>query len=341
MARPRAARYNPAVRRVHLTLAMSEYDHVRDLTAGVVEAEGIELTHLPLPVEEIFYRFTRFREWEVSELSMGKYVSLVSQGDTSLTAIPVFPSRAFRHSAVYVRRDGPVRRPEDLAGRRVGIPEWAQTAGIYVRGFLVHQYGLRLQDVDWHQAGVDQSGRVEKVALKLPAGVRVTPRPDRTLDRMLLAGEVDAVISAHPPASVEQRRPEIARLFPDAMAVERAYWRETGIFPIMHAVAIRHDVVDRHPWVAMSLYKAFSDAKRRSLARALEVTATRFPVPWVSEHAAQARELFGEDFWPYGIEPNRRTLDAFLGFALEQGVCHRPVTVDELFPPEVRESFTV
>jgi 4,5-dihydroxyphthalate decarboxylase len=339
MAPPRAARYNPAVRRIHLTLAISEYDHVRDLTTGVVEAEGVELTHLPLPIEEIFYRFTRFREWEVSELSMGKYVSLVSQDDASLTAIPVFPSRVFRHSAIYVRANGPVRHPRDLAGRRVGIPEWAQTAGIYARGALVHQYGVRLEDVEWQQAGVDEPGREEKVALKLPPGVRITPRADRTLDGLLLAGEVDALITARPPESVRQRRPEVARLFPDAMAVERAYWRETGIFPIMHVVAIRRDVLERHPWVAMSLYKAFSEARRRSVARAREVSASRFPLPWVPEQVAQACELFGDDFWPYGIEANRRTLDAFLGFALEQGVCHRVVTVEELFPPEVRSTF--
>jgi|RhiMetdeSRZDD1v2_1073273.scaffolds.fasta_scaffold73805_3 4,5-dihydroxyphthalate decarboxylase len=327
--------------KVHLTLAMSDYDHVRDLAAGVVEAQGIELTWLTFSVEEIFYRFTRFREWDASEMSMGKYVSLVSQGDGSLTAIPVFPSRVFRHSSIYVRRDGPVAKPEDLAGRRVGVPEWAQTAGIYARGVLMHRHGLRLADVEWYQAGVRQAGRVEKVELRLPPGVRLTPVADKTLDGMLLAGELDAIITAHPPESFKQRHPGIARLFPDAQAVEEAYWRETGIFPIMHTVAIRRDVLAAHPWVAMNLYTAFEEAKRRSVARALDLAAARFPVPWVFESAARAREVFGEDFWPYGLEANRPTLEAFLRFAHEQGVCHRPVDPDELFPPEVRSRFRV
>lgn len=331
----------PAVRKVPLTLAISDYDHVRDLTSGAVEPEGIELTRLQLPVEEIFFRFTRFREWDVSEMSMAKYVSLVSQGDRTLAAIPVFPSRVFRHSSIYVRRAAGVGKPEDLAGRRVGIPEWAQTAGIYARGFLVRQYGLALDTIDWYQAGVNQAGRIEKVALKLPPGVRITPVPDRTLGDMLLAGDLDAVVTAHPPVAWTRGHPEIVRLFSDPRAVEEAYWRATGIFPIMHTVAIRRDVLDAHRWVAMNLYRAFEEAKRRSLARALDVTASRFPVPWIADHAASARARFGEDFWPYGVEPNRTTLEAFLGFAHEQGVCHRRLSPDELFPDEVRSVFRV
>lgn len=327
--------------KVPLTLAISEYDHVRELTSGAIEPEGIELTCLSLPIEEIFYRFVSFREWDVSELSMAKYVALTSQGDASLSAIPVFPSRIFRHSAIYVRRDGGVHQPADLAGRRVGVPEWAQTAGIYVRGALMHQYGVRLEEIEWYQAGVSQPGREEKVELKLPPGVRLTPVPDRTLDQMLLAGELAAVITAHPPPSFKARHPDVARLFPDILAVEEAYWRATGIFPIMHVVAIRREVLTAHPWVAMNLYRAFEEAKRRSVARALDANAPRFPVPWVFEHAARARALFGEDFWPYGVDANRPTLEAFLRFASEQGVAHRPMGVDELFPAEVRRMFRV
>lgn len=327
--------------KVHLTLAMSDYDHVRDLTSGAIEAEGIDLSYLNLSVEEIFWRFSKFREWDVSEMSMGQYVSLVSQGDASLTAIPVFPSRIFRHSSFYVRRDGAVKAPRDLVGRRVGVPQWSQTAGIYARGFLMHQYQIRLQEIEWYQAGVNEAGRQEPVALRLSAGVRLTSVPDKTLNEMLLAGELDAIITAHPPESAKQRHPDVTRLFPDILSVETAYWRETRIFPIMHTVVIRRDAMAPHRWIAMNLYKAFEEAKRRSVARALDITAPRFPVPWVFEHAARARELFGEDYWPYGIEPNRTTLEAFLRFAYEQGVCHRPVTVDELFPEELRSVFKV
>ncbi|HKF73867.1 MAG TPA: hypothetical protein VKB68_19095 [Stellaceae bacterium] len=324
-----------------LTLAISEYDHVRDLVSGRVKPEGIELRALVLPIEEIFYRFTLHREWDVSEMSMGKYVSLRSQGDTSLTAIPVFPSRMFRHSSIYVRRDGPVQAPADLRGRRVGIPEWAQTAAIYSRGLLAHQYGLDLAEIAWVQAGVNEPGRTEKVALKLPAGVTVERPAEKTLDRMLLAGEVDAVLTAHPPAAFEAGDSRVRRLFEDFMPVELAYWRETQIFPIMHCIAIQTRVLEAHSWAAMNLITAFETAKRRSVARAFEATASRFPIPWSHERASFAASLFGGDCWPYGIERNRVTLEAFLQYAHEQGVCHRLLTPEELFPPEVASSFKV
>jgi 4,5-dihydroxyphthalate decarboxylase len=320
---------------------MSDYDHVRDLASGAVRAEGVDLTWLTLTIEEIFYRFTRFREWDVSEMSMAKYAALTAAGDSALAAIPVFPSRVFRHSAIYVRRGAGVAAPVDLAGRRVGVPEWAQTAGIYARGALVHQYGVPIEDVEWVQAGVNQPGRTEAVELTLPPGVRLTRVADRTLDGMLRAGELDAAISAHPPASFSAGHPDVARLFPDPVPVEADYWRKTGIFPIMHVVAIRRDVFDRHPWVAMNLCAALEEAKRRSVARALDVTAARFPVPWGYAHAASARALFGDDLFPYGVEPNRPTLEAFLGFAHEQGVCRRRLAVEELFPREVRSRFRV
>ncbi len=225
-----------------LTIAINDYDHVRDLLAGRVEAEGIALTTLNFEVEEIFFRFVRFREWDVSEMSMGKYVSLRAGGDDSLTAIPVFPSRLFRHSGIYVRSDGSVRAPGDLKGKRVGVPEWSQTAVVYMMGLLRHEYGLALEDVDWVQAGVNQPGRPEKAALRLPDTVRLTRIADKTLTGMLKAGELDAVMSAHPPESYEKGEPWIRRLFEDHAPVELAYFRKTGIFPVMHTVGIRRDV---------------------------------------------------------------------------------------------------
>jgi 4,5-dihydroxyphthalate decarboxylase len=327
--------------RVALTIALSDYDHVRDFVNGVVSADGIDANFLTYAVEEIFFRFTKFREWDVSEMSMGKYASLISQGDTSLTAIPVFPSRIFRHSSIYVRRDGPIGSPADLTGRRVGIPEWAQTAAVYSRGVLMHEYGIKLQDIEWHQAGVNEPGRTEKVELKLPAGVRLRPRRDRSLNGMLLSGEVDAVMTAHPPQAFEDGHPDIARLFVDYREAEESYWRKTGIFPIMHTIAIRRDVYERNRWIAMNLYKAFEHAKRRSVARVLDVTAPRVPIPWCFAYAADARATFGDDFWPYGVEPNRTTLEAYLRYAHEQGVCHRPVKPEELFAPETAASFRV
>jgi len=329
------------MRKLPLTVAFSDYDHVRDLASGRIEPEGIELTWLTLSIEEIFYRFTVYRDWDVSEMSMGKYVAMLASGDTSLTAIPVFPSRIFRHSSLFIRRDGTVRAPADLKGKRVGLPEWAQTAAIYSRGFLIHQFGLKLQDIEWVQAGVNQPGRRDKVPQQLPAGTRYRTEPEKTLDGMLLSGEVDAILSAHPPHSFETGDPRVCRMFENFVEIETQYYRDTGIFPIMHVVALRRPVIEATPWVAMNLFTAFAAAKRNSVARALESTAPRFPIPWVFETTRRAQELFGEDHWPYGVAANRTTLEAFLDYAHEQGVCQRRLALDELFPASVASSFRV
>ena len=324
-----------------LVLAISEYDHVRDLISGRVVPEGMRLICLNLPIEEIFHRFIINREWDVSEMSMAKYVSLISQNDTSLSAIPVFPSRVFRHSSLYVRRDGPVRAPADLVGRRVGVPEWAQTAAVYSRGFLTRQYDIDLASIEWVQAGVDQPGRNEKVRLRLPEGITLAPVMDATLSDMLRDGRLDAVLSARPPRCFQEKHPSIRRLFENFLEVEAAYYDETGIFPIMHVIAIRREVLERHPWAAMNLFKAFDEAKNCSLERALDATASRFPIPWSYVHAQRAQSRFGRDYWPYGIDDNRPTLDAFLQYAYEQGVCHRRLAVEELFPKQMQTTVKV
>lgn len=224
-----------------LTCAISEYDHIHDLATKRVRPEGISLRILSLPVEEIFFRAQRFEEFDVAEMSMGRYSAMVSRGDQRFVAIPVFPSRVFRHSAIYVRADGDIREPSNLRKKRIGVPEWAQTAGIYVRGALKQQYGVGLGDVKWIQAGIHQAGRSEEVPLNLPDGVNLERVTDRTLDGMLRSGEIDGVISAHPPRCFEHDK--IARrLFEDPKAVEWRYWEETGIFPIMHALVIRRAI---------------------------------------------------------------------------------------------------
>ena len=321
--------------KVPLTAAMPDYDHVRDLLLGRVQAEGIDLTCLTLPVEEIFYRFIVYKEWEVSEISLAKYVSLIAQGDESFYALPVFPSRVFRHSSLFVRKGGAIKKIKDLEGRRVGIPEWAQTAAVYSRGFLQHQYGIDLTAIKWVQAGVNQPGRIEKVELKLPKGVKVDRRPDKSLNGMLVSGEIDAVLAARPPAAFIDGDPNIRRFFENYQEVETDYYRKTGIFPIMHAVAVRRDVLNKTPWVARSLLNAFEEARRRSIARALDGTVSLFPIPWANDYAKRGMDLLGDDYFPYGIEPNRKTLEAFLSYAHEQGVCKRLLTIEELFPKQL------
>lgn len=327
--------------RRNLSVAISHYDHVADLISGAIRPEGIEITPLVMPVEEIFYRFIHHREFDVSEMSFAKYVSLVASGATDLTAIPVFPSRMFRQSAIYVRSYSPLHDPLDLVGKRVGIPEWAQTAQVYVRGWLTDTLGLDLADIDWVQAGVNEPGRKEKVQLNLPKDVLLVPCPDSSLSEMLLSGEVDAISTAHPPKRFEEETGEIRQLLPNSREVEEAYYRSTRIFPIMHVIAIRRDVYEADRWIAGSLYKAFCQARDASVARTLELTASRFPIPWAAEFAQSCRELFGSDYFPYGVEANRTTIDAFLDFCHRQGVASRRLAPTDLFAPETTGSFRI
>jgi 4,5-dihydroxyphthalate decarboxylase len=271
-------------------------------------------------------------------MSMGKYVSLRSQEDNAIAAIPVFPSRVFRQSMIYVREGGRITRPEQLKGKRIGVPEWAQTAVIYTRGYLAHQAEVPLASVEWIQAGVNEAGRVEKVKLKLPEGVRLRPEPEHSLNEMLLAGDIDAALSARPPRGFGRG---ISRLFPDYETVEAEYFRNTGVFPIMHVIVMKTEVLERHPWLAMNLYKAFEEAKRRSIERLSDITASHAPLAWLAPYTDRMKRLFGEDFWPYGLERNRTTLQAFVDFAFEQGVCHRRLELEELFPKQVLTSFKV
>ncbi|MBT3915717.1 MAG: 4,5-dihydroxyphthalate decarboxylase [Rhodospirillaceae bacterium] len=327
--------------KLRLNFAASEYDHFRDLVDGTVSAEGIDLNCLRFSVEETFARFVNFQEWEVSEMSFGKFVSFISQDNGKVIGLPVFPSRVFRQSSIYVKADSPLNGPEDLAGKKIGIPEWAQTASIYTRGWLVDQLGIPLTDIEWFQSGVNQAGREEKVKLKLPKGVSLTPVSDKSLTELLLKGDVDAVATAHPPQPFEDGDPSIKRLIPNYRDVEEAYFKETNIFPIMHIIALRRDVYEANPWIAMNLYKAFAASKENSVTRALEITATRFPFAWCYEAAERTKDLFGDDFFPYGLEPNRPTLEAFLKYSYDQGICHRKVTPEELFPEELGKVFKV
>jgi 4,5-dihydroxyphthalate decarboxylase len=327
--------------KLSLTMAIPEYDHTRDVVSGRVPVEGIDLTCLIYPVEEIFYRFIVYKEFDVAEISFAKYSALIAQGNTDFFAIPVFPSRVFRHSSVYVRNDGPIKKITDLKGRKVGIPEWAQTAAVYSRGFLQDQYGIELSSIHWVQAGVNQPGRIEKVDLRLPKGVEITRIADKSLNEMLLSGEIDAALVARAPDAFVKGNPKIRRLFDDFMDVEIDYYKKTGIFPIMHAVAVRRDVLDKNPWVARNLFTAFEEAKRRSIERVQEATISLFPIPWYFEHARRGMELLGKDYFPYGIEPNRKTLEAFLKWGHEQGVCKRLVDVDEMFPDSLHSTHRV
>ncbi len=322
---------------IRISLAISDYDHVRDLVTGKVKVEGATIEHIDLPVEEYFARFTDERCWDVSEMSMARFVSLTSQGDPNITGIPVFPSRFFRQHAIYVRSDSPLREPAALAGKRIGIPEWVQTAIVWVRAWLMHDVGIGLKDIEWVRAGINRPGRESQVKPRLPDGIAYREVYDRSLMDMLLAGDLDAIICAHPPDLFEARDARVRRLLDDYYTAEIDYWRKHRIFPMMHTVAMPRTTYDAHPWLGPALFAALTEAKNRSLVRALDGNICRFPIPWCFTHAERARDMFGDDFWPYGVEANRPTLEAFVRFCDEQGVSHRPVAVDDLYPGNVRK----
>lgn len=322
---------------IPLSLCIGPYDHTRDLTEGVVSVPGVRLTTFSLPIEETFYRFLHHREWDVSELSFAKYVSLRASGDTSLIALPVFPSRVFRLSSIYVRHDQQARFQtlDNLQGARIGVPEWAQTAAVYSRGYLQHEAGVPLSSVRWTQAGVNEAGRKEKVALSLPEGIKLTARADASLNELLINGELDAVLSARPPNGLFGRNGEAAplvRLLPNSRALEAAHFDKTGIFPIMHAIVLQQAVLDANPWIAMNLMQAFEQAKANAIERVADITASHTPLPWVSDLMRESQTRFGVDPFPYGVEANRATLTAFCKFAFEQGVAKRLMQPEELFP---------
>lgn len=325
---------------LHLTMAMNHYDHVQDMATGRVKPEGIDLTVINHGPEEIFHRFLFGFEWQVSEISMGMSTSRISQGDAPFVLIPIFPSRVFRHSSIYMLKDGPVKTPDDLKGARIGVPEWGQTAGIYTRGWMVHTAGVGLDEVTWYQSGINDPGRQEASKLNLPKGVELNVVTDRSLMQMMFDGDLDVAFSARPPNEFLAGDPRVIQMFPDYRQDEEKYFEDTGIFPIMHTVAVRRDVFDANPWVAQNMMTAFEEAKKRSFERMAGFTVSHYPVPWLYKDGLDINaKMFDGDFWPYGIDANKTTLDAFLQFAWEQGTLHRELTTDDLFPEEVRHHF--
>lgn len=324
--------------RLRLSLAIGDYLHTTELARGRVSPVGVDLNVLNVPFETGVMRFTRTWEYDVSEISLANYCAIISRSDTPpVVAIPVFPSRAFRHSSIYVSERSGIRTAADLKGRTVGIPQWSQTALVYVRGYLAHEAGVPLESISWIQAGVNEAGRKESVDIKLPAGVQMTARPTGTLSAMLESGEIDALISARPPDCFLNGTTGIRRLYPDYRQVEEKYFTETGIFPIMHTIAIRRDVYEQNRWVARSLFDAFRQAKEISQQRLNNIQFSHIPTMWGSDDARRAQEMArSPDPFPYGIEENLKTLGPFLGFCAEQGVTSRRLTPDDLFVPEVR-----
>ena len=318
--------------RLNLTIATTDYDHFRDFRLGVVTAEGIDHTWLTLGHHECFARFTSNREFDLSELSFAKFSAQISRPDSDIVGLPVVCSRLFRFSSFYVNTKSKIATVKDLTGKRIGSPEWAHSAAVYMRGWMHNEMGVALTDVDWYQAGANAPGREEKVEIALPRGVTLTRVSDRSLSEMLAAHEIDCAIIARPPTCFLEGHPDVVRLFPNYVEMEEAYYARTRVWPIMHIIAMKKSIVEEYPWAARNLYNAFLESKRRSIERILDPAVSRYPVPWLATYARRMRDLFGGDLFPYGIEENRPTWEQMALYTLQQGIAHRLMTPEELFP---------
>jgi 4,5-dihydroxyphthalate decarboxylase len=326
--------------KLHLSLACSNYDRTRALVDGRVAVEGVELTFLDLPVEETFFRMLRHREFDVAEMSLSSYALSLFREQPPFVAIPVFPSRFFRHSCIFVNADRGIRTPQDLVGKRVASPEYQMTAPVWIRGILSDEYHVPVTSATHVTGGEEEPGRTEKIALDLPPSIRVESiGPTRTLSNMLETGEIDALFTARTPSSFSRGSGRVRRLFEDYQTVERDYYRKTKIFPIMHTIVIHRDIYEAHRWLAQSLYKAFALAQREAYRDLYDTAALKVMLPWLTGHAEETRDLMGPDFWAYGLEPNVHTLN--LRYSYEQGLSKRQLTAAELFAPETFESFRI
>jgi 4,5-dihydroxyphthalate decarboxylase len=324
---------------VRVTLACGATDRTMPLIVGDVRPAGIDLTFLRMYPEEVFWRMTRHAEFDAAEMSLSSYLLRRSRGDDAVIAIPVFTSREFRHSCVWVRADAGVEAPADLKGKRMGVPEYQMTAAVWIRGVLSDDFGVAPTDMQWFSGGLYQPGREEKLPINIPGLSLRAIEPEQTLSDMLLEGELDAIMGPRPPRGFPG--PRVRRLFPDFRHVEAEYFKRTGVFPIMHTVVVRRDLLDREPWVARSLYDAFCAAKARATAQLSEAVVLSVTLPWLIAEVEATQALMGDDYWPYGVEPNRAAIATLMRYSCEQGLAQRTFPVEELFAPSTLDDYRI
>ena len=316
-----------------LNIACWDYDRTRPLTDGRVQPEGINLDITVLRPREIFPRMLQDQEFHASEMSLASYVILKARDQCPFVAIPVMLSKMFRHDCIYVRPDAGINEPADLRGKRIGLPQYSSTAGVFIKGLMQHEYGVSPQQMTWFMGGQDTPAPAPLVPLDLPDDIHLEFIPeDKTLEGMLADGELDALFATYIPNLFLSGSPTIARLFPNFKEVEQDYYRRTGIFPIMHTVVIREDVHREHPWVATSLYEAFSQAKDLAIGGLYDTDALALTLPFLIDHLEESRRIFGSDYWSYGVESNRPALEGLSQYVVDQGLAPRVVSTEELFP---------
>jgi len=322
--------------KLNLSVAVGDYDRTRALVDGSVQIDGVDPVYITLSPEEIFFRAFRNAEFDVCELSLSSFTVKTANGDCPYVGVPAFVSRAFRHTSIYVRTDR-IRKPEDLKGRKVGVPEYQLTANVWARAILEDDHGVKPADIHWVRAGIAEPGRPEKITLKLPPDVRLENGPEgSTISQLLADGAIDGFIAPRPPTVPHQH---IGWLFPDPTAAAKDYYRRTRIFPIMHLTGVRRELAERHPWLPAAVFKAFDQARAAGLAKLSDTSATKVTLPFVEEQLKATRELMGDDYWSYGVAPNRTVLETFLRHHHAQGLSSRLLTPEEMFHPGTHEAF--
>lgn len=324
-----------------LSIAIGDYDRNRALVDGAVQIDGVNPAYMLLSPEEMFFRAFRYQDFDISELSFSSYLVKHANGDCPYIALPIFLSRAFRHTSIYVRKDR-ITRPEDLKGKRIGIPEYQLTANVWARAILQDDYGVRPSDVTWVRGGIDQPGRPEKIKLKLPPDVKMIDAPaDTTISDMLDRGEIDGFMAPRAPYGAARENPNVGWLFDDPTAVAKDYFNRTRIFPIMHVLGLRKTLAEQHPWLAAALVKAFDRSKSIALEKLSDTSATKVTLPFVEEQLKAAQETMGPNYWAYGVQDSLPTLEAFTRHHHAQGLSSRHVPVEELFHPSTYETYKI
>jgi 4,5-dihydroxyphthalate decarboxylase len=327
--------------KLQLSVAMGDYDRTRALFDGRVQIDGVDPVYMLLNPEEMFFRAMRSVDFDITELSFSSYLVKHSRGECPYIAVPVFLSRAFRHTSIYVRKER-IRKPEDLKGKRIGLPEYQLTANVWARQFLQDDYGVRPSDVTWVRGGIETPGRPEKIKLQLPADVRIEQAPEgTTTSEMLDCGDIDGFMAPRPPSRAALANPNVGWLFDDPTAAAKDYFQRTGVFPIMHVAVIRNELAQQHPWLPGAVVKAFTQSKAAALQLLSDTSATKVTLPFVEEQLHAARETMGEDFWSYGVAAARKTLETFVRHHHAQGLSSRLVAVEEIFHPATYENYSI
>lgn len=322
-----------------ITFATVDYlDRTRALVDGTVKPDGLKLHVLPLDPAELFRRVARAVEFDVAEMSFSTYTNLISKNDRRYIAIPVFPSRFFRHSGVYLHAAAGVRRPQDLRGKRVGVSEYQMTAALWQRAFLMHDYGVMPREMNWFQGGLTTPGYLERNPIPDPPGVSIRFISDRkSLEETLADGDIDALFSPRRPPALLDGSGRVSRLFPNFVEVEKDYFKRTGFFPIMHLIVLRRDLYEKNRWIATSLLNGFKRAQRIGWQRLTDFAALAVMAPWLTREVEETVEVMGPEPWPYGFPANYKILKAMCQYSHEQGLSNRRLDPEELFAPETHE----